>query len=93
MAIVELLGPPKVKVCLDLAPEEMRPHAEIYFESCNGAADKVVHPCVAGAYVVEVPKGMYNLGAQSTSAAFTAAGLANEFVEPPLYDHIFAVAP
>ena len=93
VAIVELLGPPKVKVSLDLAPDEMRPHAEIYLESCNGAADKAVHPCVDGAYVIEVSKGIYNLGAQSTSGTFTAAELANEFVDPPLYDHVFEVAP
>lgn len=93
-AIVELQGPPRVKVSLDLAPEHMRVHGEIYIQPCGpGAGAIAVHPCAQGAYVAEVQKGIYNLGVQSPSGGFQSAVLSNEWVSPPIYDHTFEVTP
>lgn len=82
-----------VKVSLGLAPDEMRADGELYLQSCNGAAGKNLHHCATGALVVEVTKGIYNLGAHSATGKFAPSYLVNEWINPPLYDYTFKVAP
>jgi len=91
--IIQLLGVPKVDLCLDLSPDAMREHGEIYLVPCDGASPVDVRPCIEGAYTKVVSKGVYNLGARSVTGHFQPARLTFEWVNPPFYDHIFEVAP
>jgi hypothetical protein len=92
-AIVQLVTAPKVELRLDVAPDAMRVHGEIYVEPCDGVSPREFHPCMDGAYTKVVPRGTYNLGAQSANGSFQVSALRFEQVNPPVYDYIFTVAP
>lgn len=92
-AIVELDGPPKVKLFLDLSPEAMKPHGQLFYQQCNGAAQKSVHQCSAGSLCVDIDAGYYNLGAEATQGQFQPKVYSNQMVSPPLWDHVFEVGP
>lgn len=90
--LVELGGPPKVKVTLDLLPDDLRHDATLHVRR-PGAANGRGHSCAGGAVQMEVDKGYYDVGAESGSGAFQAKWLAYEEVVPPVYDYVFEVRP
>lgn len=91
LAIVQLSGPPKVKLSLDLSPKDMKAHGQLFYQRCDGAAQKSIHPCSLGGLQVDVEVGFYNLGAEAPAGQFSPLLFANEMVQPPLYDHTFEV--
>lgn len=89
--IVELPGPPKVKLSLGLSPDAMKPHGQLFYQQCNGSAAKSIHQCNLGELNVEVDIGFYNLGAEAAQGQFQSTVFSNEMVAPPIYEHVFQV--
>jgi hypothetical protein len=92
-AIVELAGPPKVRLSLNLKPEEMRAFGQLFYQQCDGAAEKSVHPCIDGELRVDIDVGYYNLGAEAPQGQFQPTVHPHQLVSPPLWDHVFEVTP
>jgi Caspase domain len=82
--LLRLTKAPKVKVAVDLSPEQMRAMAKMYLQSAKGTLYE--HDGANGAFMTEVPRGMYDIGAKAGANEFAALLLADEDLIPPLYD-------
>jgi hypothetical protein len=90
-SIVESHEHPKATVSLDLLPEHLREHGEVFLQHCDARNARITRPCRDGKITVDVPKGYYDIGARSTAAAFGDEVLRYEEIIPPLYDYTFKV--
>jgi hypothetical protein len=83
--------PPLVKVELDLMPEPMRALARIYLLSAKGVRHD--HEGVKGAFVTEVPRGIYEIGAKAPANEFGDLTLEDQDLIPPLYNLTLQARP
>ena len=68
--LVQIPVPPRVKVKVDLSPEEMRTIAKFYLRPANG--EEIRHNGADGVFLTEVPLGFYDLGALPPDEEFVA---------------------
>jgi hypothetical protein len=78
-----LSQPPQVHVRLDLAPTEMRQVSKMYMLSLQGDAPRE-HDGHKGAYVADVPGGVYMVGARALDNQFVEYRI-TQTVAPPWY--------
>jgi len=81
--LLRLQAPPRVKVELDLIPEPMRALARMYLLSAKGVQH--VHDGAAGAFVTEVPRGMYVVGAKALAKEFKDLMFEDQDLIPPVF--------
>lgn len=92
-AIIELTTPPKVRLVLDLKPDNMRRHGQISYKPSGASDPKKLHQCSTGFLCADVNFGAYDLGAEAYAGQFVDQLMQQEAVMPPLYDYTFKVAP
>lgn len=90
-AIIELTAPPKVRLVLDLKPDNMRPHGQLSYKPSGAPDPKTMHQCSAGLLSAEVNLGVYELGAEAKEGQFAPKVMEMQFVMPPVYDFTFEV--
>jgi hypothetical protein len=81
--LLRLPTAPLVKVELDLLPEPMRALARMYLLSAKGV--KHDHDGAKGAFITEVPRGMYVVGATALAKEFGDLLFDEQDLIPPLY--------
>ena len=81
--LLRLTTAPLVKVELDLLPEPMRAFARMYLLSAKGV--KHDHEGANGAFVTEVPRGMYAVGATALAKEFGDLLFDEQDLIPPLF--------
>ncbi|MDB5859727.1 MAG: hypothetical protein JWQ76_3416 [Ramlibacter sp.] len=81
--LLRLPTPPLVKVELDLTPEQMRVLSMMYLLSAKGVRKD--HPGAKGAFVVEVPRGMYSVGATALANQFGELLYEDQDLIPPWF--------
>ena len=89
--LLRLQTPPMVKVELDLIPEPMRALARMYLLSAKGVQH--YHDGAKGAFVTEVPRGMYVVGAKALAKQFGDLLFDDQDLIPPLFDLTMEVQP
>lgn len=82
--------PPRVKVEIDLTPEQKRATAQMYLLSARG--NRYEHDGSNGVFQTEVPRGFYSVGALAKGGEFAAIQHDDQDLGPPLYDFIMQVA-
>lgn len=82
--LISLATSPKVKVRLDLLPEDKRKVARLYLLSAKGSNYEQLD--ATSAFQIEVPRGFYDIGAKPSAAEFVELLFADEDLIPPLYD-------
>lgn len=75
---------PKVKVRLDLAPSQRRALYELYLESPKGN-NRVAQTLLDQVFKVELPRGIYEVGALDPAGALPQLVHADEELCPPMY--------
>jgi hypothetical protein len=81
--------PPKVKVKIDLSPEQKRSLALMYLLSAKG--DRFEHDGANGAFRTEVQRGFYSIGARARAAEFAQLEYQDEEVSPPVFNFVMPV--
>jgi hypothetical protein len=89
--LLRLQAPPLVKVELDLIPEPMRALARMYLLSAKGVQHD--HDGAKGAFVTEVPRGMYVVGAKALAKEFGDLTFEDQDLIPPLFGLTLQVQP
>jgi hypothetical protein len=89
--LLRLAAAPRVKVELDLLPDQMRKLAKLYLESARGA--RFEQDGEKGAFMLEVPRGVYSVGARAAANQFRELLYENENLDPPLYGLIMQAVP
>jgi hypothetical protein len=75
---------PLVKVEIDLLPTEKRAVAQMFLMSTKGV--KFVHDGSKGAFLQDVPGGVYDVGAEASAHEFADLSYPEEGVWPPVYE-------
>jgi hypothetical protein len=75
---------PKVKVRLDLAPSQRRALYEMYLKSLRGN-NRVAQTLLDQVFMVELPRGIYEVGALDPAGALPHLMHADEELSPPMY--------
>ncbi|MDM0110539.1 caspase family protein [Variovorax sp. J22R133] len=81
--LLRLGKPPLVKVELDLSPEQARALATMYLLSAKGVRND--HPGASGVFLVEVPRGMYSIGATALEKQFEDLLYEDQDLIPPSF--------
>lgn len=89
--LLRLTTPPMVKVELDLAPELMRQICEMYLLSAKG--QRRDHQGAQGVFTVEVPRGIYEIGAKAVAAQFQPVCFVDQDLIPPLFSLTMQAQP
>jgi hypothetical protein len=89
--LLRLQTPPLVKVELDLIPEPMRALARLYLLSAKGVQHD--HDGAKGAFVTEVPRGMYVVGAKALAQEFRDLTFEDQDLIPPFFGLTLQVQP
>jgi hypothetical protein len=75
---------PKVKVRLDLAPSQRRALYEMYLESSKGN-NRAAQTLLDQVFKVELPRGIYEVGARDPAGTLPHLMHADEELAPPMY--------
>jgi len=81
--LLRLTKAPMVKVELDLTPEQMRALSKLYLLSAKGVRSD--HVGANGAFVIDVPRGMYSVGATALGEQFDDLLYEDQDLIPPWY--------
>jgi hypothetical protein len=81
--LLRLSTPPLVKVELDLTPEQLRALSKLYLVSAKGVKNDQAG--ANGAFVIEVPRGIYSLGATALGNQFKEIVYEDQDLIPPWY--------
>lgn len=76
---------PKVKVRLDLAPSQRRALYEMYLQSSSKGNNRVAQKLLDQVFKVELPRGIYEVGALDPDGALPHLLHADEELAPPMY--------
>jgi hypothetical protein len=89
--LLRLQTPPMVMVELDLIPAPMRALARMYLLSAKGK--QYDHHGAQGTFVIEVPRGIYDVGAKALANQFGDLLFDDQDLRPPLWNLIMEVKP
>lgn len=81
--LLRLTTAPNVKVCLDLIPSQRRALYELYLKSARG--NRVAQTRLDKVFQVDVPRGVYEVGAHDPAGALLPVVHADEELTPPVY--------
>lgn len=91
MPLLRLGKPPLVQVELDLNPSSFRAIARMYLLSAAGK--EVFQDKIDNVFRIEVPRGMYCVGAQASKEEFKPVQLEGEDLTPPVYIFTMDASP
>lgn len=89
--LLRLTAVPKVKVELDLTPEQKRAVYELYLISARG--DHYQQTGINSIFQTEVPRGFYMVGARDNAGALGPVTYPDEELIPPLYGMTIQAPP
>jgi hypothetical protein len=89
--LVKVTQAPKVKVQLDLTPEQMRAVARLTLTSAKGTSFQ--HEGANGIFRTEVPRGFYVIAARAQSQEFAELTYDDQELMPPIFEFVLQASP